>query len=479
MAFEDRTYDFNVKKENYSEWYSQVLEASGILDSRYNIKAMFVWLPYGIEIMNTLKLYWDNLFKKAEIKEVLFPQFVPISYCEQNERWWEGFKEEGYRATAGDGEEKWVIRPTGEPAMYPMFSLWIRTKNDLPIRVYQTVSSFRYETKQTHPLIRDRQITFWFEIHTVHSTKEEADKELELHTKFYEDIYKNILALPPFRVVKPLWECFPGAVGAYEYYTLMPDGKVMENGSANHLGQAYAKKFNVKFTDEDGKEKYAWQVCTGNGARFLAAAISIHGDDKGLVLPPKIAPIQAVIIPILFKGKEEIILNHAKKLYEKLSESEVRVFLDEREISPGRKYNDWEVKGVPIRIELGPRDIENKKAVVVRRDNFEKISVDEKNLISEVNDILSKIHDNLYKNAKANLEKNISFVSKKEDIQKTVENGKIANIFWCNERECYDKIEEIGEGIEGFGIDLDETKEGKCIFCGKNTKNKLFVAKSY
>ena len=304
------------KSEDFPNWMSQILQLARIIDNRFAVKSMFVWMPYGYDMMLRIKNFWDIQFRKNGIKEMYFPLLVPMKYAQQNDTWWNGFKEQGFWAGQKDKTD-FILRPTGEPVMYPMFSLWIRGASDLPLRIYETVFSYRYETKQTRPLIRDREIGPWYEIHTAHATKEDAEKEIEL-AKVMNDLIWDFIAVKPLMIKKPKWECFAGAEGALEYYTLMPNGRVLENGSLNNLGQAYAKKFNVKFTDEDGKEKYAWQVCTGNGARFLAAAISIHGDDKGLVLPPKIAPIQAVIIPILFKGKEEIILNHAKKLYEKV-----------------------------------------------------------------------------------------------------------------------------------------------------------------
>jgi prolyl-tRNA synthetase len=293
------------RKEDLSKWYTNIVELSKLIDKRYHVKGCYVWLPYGYKAMMNIKNIWDTLFQESGIEEMYFPLLVPIDYAKQNDQWFNGFKNEAFWVKGIDEEKaNYILRPTGEPAMYPMFSLWTRSKNDLPIRIYETVSSFRYETKHTMPIIRDREITVWHEIHTAHATKEEAEAEAELHIELNDKIWKE-LALEPLRVNKPLWECFPGAVGAIEYYSLIPNGKAMENGSINKLGQAYAKKFNIKFKDEKGKEDHVWQVCTGNGARLLAGIILIHGDDKGLILPPKIAPIQVVITTVYNKDNNQ------------------------------------------------------------------------------------------------------------------------------------------------------------------------------
>ncbi len=480
MGFEDdRTYEFTAKKEDFPEWFSQVLNAAGIIDNRYELKGFFVWMPYGYKAMMLLKQEWDRLFQENGIREMYFPLIVPFKYAEMNDEWWSGFKTEGYKVVAGEEqEEQGILRPTGEPAMYPMFAMWVRSKNDLPIRIYQTVSSFRYETKQTRPLIRDREITVWHEIHTVHATREEAEQEIKLHERLYDHIWNNIIAIPPFKVNKPKWEVFPGAVGAIEYYNVMPTGRVMENGSINNLGQAYAKKFGIKW-GEPGKEEYAWQVCTGNGARLLAAAIAVHGDDKGLVLPPRIAPVQVLVIPVVYKGREEEVMKEARRLVEDLKKTGLRVELDERDITPGRKYYDWEIKGIPLRIEIGPRDIEKGEVVIVRRDTGDKETLRMSDLEKRIPELLDSIHENLHSRAKKMLEESIVECKSLEEIKEAVENGKVARVYWCDDEDCYDEINNLGLGFEGFGTDLYNQEEGECPVCGRKTRTVLYVAKTY
>ena len=248
-------------KENFIEWYNKLLQVAEIADRRYPVKGTFIWLPYGFQIMKKLKEEWDRIFQAEGIKEVYFPLFVPLKFAKQNKEWFEGFKEELFYVYNHKKKDlKLILRPTGEPAMYPIFQNWIKD-GILPIRIYQTVSAFRLEGKTTHTMIRDREITFWYEIHTVHKTKEEAEAEVELHKKMIDNLWKKVLNIEPVLVEKPGYEIFPGAEAALEYYTLLPDGKLLENGSINNLGQAYAKKFDLYFF-ENGKKKYVWQVCT-------------------------------------------------------------------------------------------------------------------------------------------------------------------------------------------------------------------------
>lgn len=472
---EDLPKQLNAKKKNFPEWMSQVLHLAKIIDNRYAIKSMFVWLPYGYDMMLRIKQFWDKEFKEKGIKEMYFPLMVPVEYAEQNDSWWQGFKNEGFWAGTKNKQE-FILRPTGEPAMYPMFSLWIRGLKDLPLRIYETVFSYRYETKQTRPLIRDREIGPWYEIHTAHSTKEEAEQEIKLAVEMNDIIWEKI-AVQPLLVKKPKWEVFPGAEGALEYYTLMPNGKVLENGSLNNLGQAYAKKFNIKFIDKDGKEKFVYQTCTGNGERYLAAALAIHGDDSGLVLPPSIAPIQIVIIPIYSEKNKEKIIEKAYELKNKLKNFRVEINLKEESV--GSKFYDSELKGIPIRIEFGEREFKTRNLTLLLRNTKKKIFVEEKDLEKEISRILEKIHSELLEKSKKELKAAIIETQQEKEISKLVSQGKIAKIYWCGKGKCYDKILKLGEGLDLFGSDIEKHKEGKCIICRKKTANIAYVANSY
>lgn len=471
------------KKQDFSDWYNQVIQLAGLIDKRYNVKGCFVWLDYGYSIMMELKKAWDELFKKAGIREMYFPLLLPLNYAMQNKSWFEGFKQQAFWVKAGSGvgenneSERYILRPTGEPAIYPIFKLWIRTHNDLPLRVYETVSSFRYETKHTRPLIRDREITVWHEIHTAHATKQEADKEAELHERLYNELW-NIIAVKPLKVWKPKWEVFPGAIGAIEYYNIMPDGRVLENGSINLLGQAYAKKFGIRFKDTKGDEHYAWQVCTGNGARLLVAAIAAHGDDRGLVLPPRIAPLKVVIIPVVFKNLKQEIETLAISISEELEKAGITNYVDLREETPGSKYYYWELKGVPLRIEVGPEELKTNTVTVFKRNDYKKLSVNVERVVEKVKALLEQIQLEMLHNTEQVFEKSFQQATNKQEIIKAISNKKVAIIHWCGSEKCWDDIKSLAEGIELFGTDLKPSK-GNCVICGKECNNKAYVARTY
>jgi prolyl-tRNA synthetase len=467
------------RKSELSEWYHNILLLADIVDIRYNIKGMNVWKAYGYQMMQNLKHFWDDMFKNDGIQELYFPQIIPISYCEQNPEWWAGFKEEGFKVIAGENNEiQGALRPTGEAAIYPMYALWIRTYRDLPFRAYETVSSFRYETAHTRPLIRDREITVWHEIHTVHATKEDSLNEALLHVEFYKKMWNHV-ALKPLIVEKPEWEVFPGAVGGIEFYYISPDGKAMENGSVNILGQAYAKKFNIKYKDKNGQDETAWQVCTGNGARLLSAVLIQHGDDKGLIVPPNIATYQAVIIPIIFEKEKEKTLESALQLKHELQKAGIRVHLDDRDETPGKKYYEWELKGVPVRIEIGPRDITNHQLVLVQRNVGKKIIVKRENIVGEVNGMLHAVQSELLAKSESDVHKLLEYADTVDEVGRVIDSAKTAKIHWCRNGKCYDTLKKIREGAEIFGSDYYEKKPGKCVVCGKDTENLAYYAKTY
>jgi prolyl-tRNA synthetase len=460
-------------KENFIEWYNTLLQLAEIADRRYPVKGSFIWLPYGLKIMKNLTKIWDEIFEKNGIEQVYFPLFVPLEFAKINEEWFEGFKSDAFYV---EGENA-ILRPTGEPAMYPIFKYWIM-EGKLPIRIYQTVSSFRNEGKTTHTMIRDREITFWHEIHTAHKTREEAKEEMEKHRKIYEYIWKEILNIPPICVEKPEYEIFPGADSAYEFYTILSNGRLLENGSVNNLGQAYAKKFDLFYIDENGNKQYVWQICTGNGARFLVAAISLHGDERGLVLPPKIAPIQVVIITIP-KEKEDY-LEEAEELKERLEKSGIKAFVDKSEKTPGEKFNIWDIKGVPIRIEIGEKEVKESFYTVYRRDLKERIKVNKREIEKVVRILLSDaIPKNLYKKVEILYQQKIKYFDNLEDAKKWVEDGNIAKANWCGKKECFEAIKQLGPSIEAIGFIVDEKKEGKCIICEKVTDKLTLFGKTY
>jgi prolyl-tRNA synthetase len=460
-------------KENFIEWYNTLLQLAEIADRRYPVKGTFVWLPYGFKIMKRLTNIWDEIFENNGIEQVYFPLFVPLEFARINDEWFEGFKTDAFYVK----DEDVILRPTGEPAMYPIFKYWIMD-GKLPIRVYQTVSSFRNEGKTTHTMIRDREITFWHEIHTAHKTREEAKEEMEKHRKIYEYIWKEILNIKPICVEKPKYEIFPGADSAYEFYIILPNGRLLENGSVNNLGQAYAKKFDLFYTDEKGNKQYVWQVCTGNGARFLVAAIALHGDERGLVLPPKLAPIKVVIVTIPKEGKNYF--EEADELKERLEKSGIETYVDKSDKTPGEKFNIWDIKGVPIRIEIGEKEVKEGFYTVYRRDSKEKIKVNKDDIEKVVKSLLEEeIPRNLYKKVESLYQQKIKYFDNIEDAKKWIENGGVVKANWCGKKECFEEIKKLGPSIESIGFVIDEKKDGKCIICGEETDKLTLFGKTY
>jgi len=470
-------------KSNFIEWYNAVLRLAEIADKRYPVKGTFVWRPYGLKIMKNLVREWDRMFQENGIEEVYFPAFVPIEFAQKNKEWFEGFTENIYSVAPLSSEaekERLILRPTGEPAMYPIFSFWIKD-GKLPIRIYQTVSSFRYEGKTTHTMIRDREITYWYEIHTAHKTKEEAEEEMKKHIEMNEYIWKKVLCIPPIEVEKPPYEIFPGALSAVEFYTIMPNGMLLENGSVNNLGQAYAKKFDLYYVDEKGNKNYVWQVCTGNGARYLVAAIALHGDERGLVLPPKIAPIQVVIIPIVEKTHEKEIKEESERVKNMLISNGIRAFVDVREeITPGEKFYVWDIKGVPLRIEIGNNEVSGGYYTVFRRDTKKRDKVTKDQLLNFVISKLNKeIPENLYNKVLDFYNSKIKYFSEVDKALEWINKGGVAKVNWCEDKKCYEKILSLQSGVEPVGTLVEEKKEGNCIICGAKTNNLALVGKTY
>jgi prolyl-tRNA synthetase len=462
-------------RENFIEWYNSLLSLADIADKSYPVKGTFVWMPYGLKIIKKIVSLLDSEFARYGIDEVLFPLFVTLDAAKQNDKWFESFENEGFFVE----NKELLLRPTGEPAMYPIFKLWIK-KGMLPIRIYETVSSYRNESKTTHTLIRDREISFWHEIHTVHKTREESIEEANKHFDIYNYVWKELMNITPIAVIKPKYELFAGAESAFEFYTILPDGKLLENGSVNNLGQAYAKKFDLQYTDDKGNQNYVWQVCTGNGARFLAAVMAVHGDDKGLVLPPKIAPISVVIIPIIKTGTEQVVMNDAKALANLLSESGINFYLDDSKVTAGEKFNIWEIKGVPIRIELGEKEVNEGQYTLVRRDLNKKSKVEKARLVETIRSLLAKeIPETLMFKSIETYKSKIVGADNMEKANSLINEGKVIKTNWCEGEECFDAIVALGPGIEAIGTIAGEEKEGKCISCGKTTRKLTLIGKTY
>ena len=466
-------------KSNFSEWYNELLLMGEIMDVRYPVKGLYVWFPFGFDLRKRTYAIIRELLDKDH-QEALFPLLIPETEFMKEAEHIKGFENEVYWVTHGGKNEldvKLALRPTSETAIYPMYKVWVRSHADLPIKIYQIVNTFRYETKHTRPLIRLREITSFKEAHTVHATWEEAAEQVKDAVRIYQEFYTR-LAIPTIVSKRPDWDKFPGADYTMAVDTLMPDNKTLQIGTAHHLGSNFAKTFDIKYEDKTGEQRLAHQTCYGISERCIAALLSIHGDDKGLIFPPEVAPVQIVVIPIIF-GKSEDIINACRELARLLKEKGIRVALDESDERPGAKYYRWEMKGVPLRVEIGPRDLKNNVATVVRRDTGKKETIPLDNIANEIITKFENIRNNLFEKAERSLKERILDCSTLEEVKNRIPDG-IARISWCGEQECGLAMEEsVGAGILGIPEGEPGRGAGNCPVCNKETDNKAIMAKSY
>ncbi|WP_297536196.1 proline--tRNA ligase [Thermococcus sp.] len=480
-----------VKREKwsneFSEWYNELLETAGIIDKRYPVKGMNVWLPYGLKIMRNIEAFIRAEMDRTGHEEVLFPALIPETEFQKEAEHIKGFEDEVYWVTHAGLDPldvRLILRPTSETAMYSMFSLWIRSHADLPFKVYQIVNVYRYETKHTRPLIRVREISRFFEAHTAHTDFEDAERQIKEDLEIFDRLAK-FLALPYIISKRPDWDKFPGAFYSLGAEIMMPDGRTLQIGTMHNYKQNFARAYNIQYETETGDHEFAHQTTFGMSERLLAAVIAVHGDDSGMVLPPTIAPIQVVIVPIPKKDASVDVFAYAREIAEELRKAGFRVHVDERDIRPGRKYYDWELKGVPLRIEVGPRDVEGRKAVLARRDTFEKVTVERDAIVEEVKKTLDSIHENLYSRAKEFLESHIKRVETIEEAKAVFEDRRgIVEIPWCGDEECGLKMEEeLDAKMLGIPYPEEKAREGiegkKCPVCGREAKFIARFARTY
>jgi prolyl-tRNA synthetase len=467
---------------DFSEWYHNILEEAEIIDIRYPIKGMHVWRPQGFKIRKyTLEILRNILDKTHE--EVLFPLLIPEDELAKEAIHVKGFEEEVYWVTHGGLtklNKKLALRPTSETAMYPIFSLWVRSHSDLPFRYYQIVNTFRYETKHTRPLIRVREITTFKEAHTVHATSLECEEQVQNAIKIYSEFF-DALGIPYTVSKRPQWDKFPGADYTMAFDTILPDGKSLQIGTVHNLGQTFAKTFDIKYETADGEHKYVFQTCYGLSDRVIASIIGIHGDEKGLCLPPTIAPFQIVIIPIIFKKAAEEVLEYCRKTANILKDAGLRVYFDDRDIRAGKKYYEYEMRGVPLRMEIGPRDIENENAVFFRRDKMEKgtISMAPDEFIDEIKKLLDDINHNMKNKAWESFNEHIRSAKTVEEAAQKIEKYRgIVTFYWCGDEVCGKELEEKVR-VDMLGIQDENATPGKCINCGKPATCKTLIAKTY
>ncbi len=466
------------KNEDFNEWYNEIVELADLCDKRYPIKGMNVWRPFGWKVMTHIDSLIREEMKQTDHQEVNFPLLIPESLFDKEAQHIEGFGSEVFWIThAGHNEldERWLLRPTSETAMYPVFSLWIRSHADLPLKTYQIVNTFRYETKQTRAFIRVREIHF-FEAHTCHVDFEDAERQVKEDKEIANRLLGK-LCLPYIFCKRPEWDKFAGAFYTISIDVLMPSLRTLQLGSIHQYKDNFSKPYEISYEAENGSHQFCHQTTYGMSERILGAIVGIHGDNKGLVLPPEVAPIQVVIIPIIFKGKTDMVMNACQGVIKQLRQNGIRVHIDDRDITPGNKFYDWELKGVPLRLEIGPRDVENNQVVVVARDTGEKQFVPQDSISSFVTEQLSALADRLLERAESILKKNTHFV---ETIEEAKDLKGIIHIPWCNQDDCALEIEDLLDGNTlGEPIENQKIDDKRCPLCGKKAMTWMRFAKSY
>jgi prolyl-tRNA synthetase len=468
-------------KEDFSAWYNDILWRAEIMDVRYPVKGLYVWFPYGFALRKYVYQRLRDLLDRDH-QETLFPLLIPEQEFMKEAEHIKGFEEEVYWVTHGGTtplEVKLALRPTSETAIYPMYALWVRSHADLPIKYYQIVNTFRYETKQTRPLIRLREITSFKEAHTVHATWEEAEEQVEEAIRLYREFYDG-LCIPTLVSKRPDWDKFPGADYTIAVDAIMPNGKTLQIGTVHHLGDHFSRTFNIMFEDKNGEQKFAQQTCYGISERSIAALISIHGDDRGLILPPAVATLQAVIVPITIGKRHEDVMAAAQKLRTDLTAAGFRVKLDTRDMRPGAKYYWWELRGVPLRLELGPRDLDAGKVMAVKRTG-EKTSIDLATVTAGVTRVFDEITEAIRTRAEENTKSRLCAVGSMDNLNATLDAGRVAVVQWCQQRECGDALEtKTNASILGTDVRSQyvPAMAGTCIVCGKTGKPTL-VGRAY
>nr|AIF12659.1 prolyl-tRNA synthetase (PARS, proS) [uncultured marine thaumarchaeote KM3_56_F06] len=469
------------KNDDFSEWYTQVVLKAKLADYA-PVKGLIVLRPDGYSIWESLRSTFDKKFAKNGIRNGFLPILIPESLLGKEQKHFAGFNPEVFWVThSGTNEigDRLALRPTSETLAYTLYSKWIQSWRDLPLKINFWNTALRAEIKATKPFLRTSEF-LWQEGHTVHVTQEEAEKEVMKILDIYKNTVEEELAIPVSTGKKSEKEKFVGAVYTTTMESIMPDGKALQMGTSHFLGQNFSKPFEVKFADKDNVEHFAWQTSWGVSWRLIGAMIMAHGDDKGLVLPPKVAPMQVVIVPIYRNDKgKNAVLPKVEEIKNVLESKDIRVYVDDREgLSPGYKFNDWEMKGVPLRIEIGPKDIEKESIVVAKRYNLEKINLNF-NEIEKILTILDEIQVEMLKKAKEQAANNTLDISDYSEFKSKIEKGGFFNSPWCGKLECEDKIkEETGAEIRVIPFGSENTNQ-KCIYCQEQSVSRPIFARGY
>ena len=462
---------------DFPQWYTDVVIKTGLADYGPT-KGSMVIRPYGYAIWENIQRELDARFKATGHKNAYFPLLIPMSLLQKEAEHVEGFAPEVATVTrAGSNElaEPLVVRPTSETIICDMYSRWIQSYRDLPLKINQWANVVRWE-KTTRPFLRTSEF-LWQEGHTVHATREEAEKETLDILYLYADFARDCLAMPVLIGQKTEKEKFAGAEETYGMEAMMQDGKSLQAGTTHHFGDKFARAYDIQFLDRDGTHKYAWQTSWGVSTRLIGALIMAHGDARGLILPHAVAPVQAIVLPIAIHkaGVEEA----ARSVIDRLVAAGVRCEGDFSDQTPGWKFNEWEMKGVPLRLEIGPRDIENGVVTVVRRDNGEKSVVKNEELEGVIKCLLSDVHESMYRKAEAFRDSRIKEAHTLDELKKYLDEGNFVKAMWCGSQECELKVKELMQATIRI-MPFDQTPiDDKCIADGSPAKKLVIFARAY
>lgn len=470
------------KSENLSDWYTDAILKAAIADYA-PVKGCMVIRPYGYALWESVQEILNRMMKTAGIENAYFPLFIPHSLLEKEKQHVAGFSPELAIVTVGGGEElkdPLVVRPTSETIMYDMYSKWVHSWRDLPVLINQWNNVVRWE-KRTYLFLRTTEF-LWQEGHTAHETEKEAMEMVMKSLDWYRQVYEDYFAVPVIMGRKSESEKFAGAKTTLTVEALMPDGKALQGGTSHNLGQNFSKSFDISFQNREGKSDFVWQTSFGFSTRSLGGLFLTHGDDSGLVLPPKIASVQVVIIPIQRgdEGKVEL-LDYCTEIHDALVGQGVRTRLDGRDSqSVGRKFNEWEVKGVPVRLEIGMKEMSDRTVTMARRDTGEKVVVERKEMIPKIEKLLEDIQNSLYATAHKHLTDNthdVAEFSQFEEIMKTSRG--FIRAFWCEEASCEAAIKEKTKAATRCLPLSAEEEKGVCVHCGKPATHRWLFGQSY
>ncbi|MBI2548948.1 proline--tRNA ligase [Candidatus Woesearchaeota archaeon] len=470
------------KAEDMPEWYTQVILKAELADFA-PIKGCMVIRPRGYAIWQNIMNYFNGRLKLLDVQNASFPLFIPESFFEREKQHAAGFEPEVAWIMKKDEEsgERYALRPTSETIIYDSYARWVRSWRDLPLRINQWCNIVRWEVQDCKLFLRSREF-LWQEGHCVYETKEDCDKEVLLYLEEYRKLAEEQLAIPVLLGQKTEKEKFAGALYTTTIEAFMPDGKALQLGTSHNLGQGFAKAFDISFIGHDEEKHLPWQNSWGFSTRLIGAVVMTHADDKGLILPPRIAPLKAVIVPILFEDTKAVVLRQAHLLKEQLEDEYFSVMVDDRdEVTPGWKFNEWELKGIPFRIEIGPKDLAQEHVVVVRRDTGKKEIVTFNELKTRLSELIDAMQTDLYQKAKQAFDQSIVATENWDDFVTCTNTKKMAKAFFCGSVDCEEDIKTTTKGVTSRCIPLhDSVPQGKkCIRCGKPAKHTVYFARNY